>query len=147
HSCVVTIGFDDQPAGSLDRGHLPDHSPGFSPPNYPTPGANRTVYTLALQPDSKCVVGGEFSSFNGQPVNHIARMQTDGRLDTSFTIGSGFDASVYTLALDSIGNILVGGTFNSFNGTQRRHIARLTSSGSLDTSFRPGAGADGIVWT
>lgn len=146
-SCIVTIKFNDQPAGSVDRGHLTDSSSSFEPPNYPTPGANRTVFGLAVQPDNKTVIGGEFTSVNGTSINYIARLLDDGRRDTSFNPGSGFNAFVSTLALDSTGNILAGGAFTSFNGVQRRHIARVTASGALDTTFNPGAGANGFVWS
>ena len=38
--------------------------------------------------------------------------------------------------------VLIVGTFTSYNGVQRNGVARLNQNGSLDTSFNPGAGPD-----
>ena len=50
---------------------------------------------------------------------------TDGSLDTSFNTGRGADGTVWALALDTAGNVIIGGDFTSFNSTNRNHIARL----------------------
>jgi hypothetical protein len=39
------------------------------------------------------------------------------------------------------------GPFHNFNLISRNSIARLTSSGALDTSFNPGTGFDDIVYS
>ncbi|MFH2123590.1 MAG: hypothetical protein ABIJ50_08940, partial [Pseudomonadota bacterium] len=85
----------------------------------------------------KVLVGGDFTSFNYFPCNRLVRLTSTGAVDTSFNIGSGFnDYSVVTsLAVQPDGNYLVGGTFTTFNGTIRSAIARLLSTGALDTSF------------
>jgi len=68
-----------------------------------------------------------------------------GQLDTSFTVGSGADAFINAVAIDITGGtqngkIYIVGGFGAFNGTSRNGIARLTSAGTLDTSFNPGGG-------
>jgi uncharacterized delta-60 repeat protein len=40
----------------------------------------------------------------------------------------------------SNGKVLIGGDFESYNGTPRSGIARLNADGSLDTTFNPGTG-------
>ena len=45
------------------------------------------------------------------------------------------------------GNILIGGYFTSVNSTARNRIARLTSTGALDTSFDPGTGTDNVIYS
>ena len=72
-------------------------------------------------------------------VIHLARLNTDGSLDTSFT--SAADYFVNTLAVQPDGKILVGGRFGTVAGQTRNNIARLNQDGSLDTSFNPGIGA------
>jgi hypothetical protein len=42
-----------------------------------------------LQSDGKIV--GAFSNFNGSSCNRLARLNADGSLDTSFSLGVGFD--------------------------------------------------------
>jgi uncharacterized delta-60 repeat protein len=110
-------------------------------------GANSTVWTIALQPDGKILLGGYFTSYNGTPVNYIFRVNTDGSLDTSFNPGTGASSQVWTIALQADGKILIGGNFTSYNGTSSHFIARLNADGSLDTSFNPGTGASNPVDT
>jgi uncharacterized delta-60 repeat protein len=45
-------------------------------------GFNGQVLTIALQLDGKILVGGEFTSYNGNPVNRIVRLNSDGTIDT-----------------------------------------------------------------
>lgn len=98
------------------------------------------VKSILLQPDGKILVGGDFTSFNGTTINHIARLNTDGTLDNSFNPGTGFNNPVGSMALQSDGKLLVGGTFISFNGTTANRIVRLEADGSLDNTFTPGTG-------
>jgi uncharacterized delta-60 repeat protein len=47
---------------------------------------------------------------------------------------------VHCLALQSDGKILVGGSFTTLGGQSRDNIGRLNVDGTVDTSFKPGAG-------
>jgi len=113
----------------------------------PGTGANDIVQTLALQPDGKILIGGDFSSYNGTTIIRSARLNADGSLDTSFNPGTGANNRISTFALQPDGKILIGGLFNSYNGTTINRIARLSADGSLDTSFNPGSGPLGTVRT
>lgn len=94
-----------------------------------------------LQPDGKILVGGDFvSSFNGTTRRGITRLNTNAGQDTSFNIGTGFirdfgygvsHGIVHTIALQPDGKILVGGHFESYNGTKTNHIVRLNDSTTL----------------
>ncbi|MFN7015463.1 MAG: hypothetical protein ACK4ON_14450, partial [Bacteroidia bacterium] len=101
-------------------------------------GFNNSVLNGVLQPDGKLIVCGTFTQFNGNTQNRIARLNSDGTLDATFNPGTGFNMEARALALQADGKILVGGLFESFNGTTRNHIARLNADGSLDTTFDPG---------
>ena len=69
-----------------------------------------------------------------------------GSLDITFNPGSGESPpSTFCLALQTNGQILLGGNFTSFNGANRTRIARLNADGSLDTAFDPGEGPNGGV--
>ncbi|MBK8341340.1 MAG: delta-60 repeat domain-containing protein [Flavobacteriales bacterium] len=100
------------------------------------------IADLVLQADGKLVAAGTFQYFNGSVRHGILRLNVDGSLDATFTIGAGFDQYVSSIALQSDGKILVGGGFTSFNGTARSRIARLNPNGTLDASFGPGTGFD-----
>jgi trimeric autotransporter adhesin len=107
-------------------------------------GANNAVYTIALQTDGKILIGGAFSFYNAVSRNGVARLNADGVLDTSFNPGSGASGgTVYTLAIQNDGKVLIGGYFTAFNGVARNYIARLNTNGVLDTTFNPGSGASG----
>ena len=109
----------------------------------PGSGANDYVYAMFPQPDGKILIGGPFTTYNGTGKNHIARLNTDGSLDASFS-GSGTDGGVFYVIRQSDGKILIGGDFFSYNGTGRNLLARLNADGSLDPSFDPGAGPNNL---
>ncbi len=52
----------------------------------------------------------------------------------------GADDSVYGVAVQPDGKILVGGAFEKFNGTTARHVVRLNADGSVDKTFNTGSG-------
>jgi uncharacterized delta-60 repeat protein len=109
-----------------------------------------TANSLALQGDGKVVIGGIFSKVDEIPRNNIARLNTNGSVDTAFApnvgvAGAGFLAGVNALALQSDDKILLGGDFTSVAGSPRTNIARLNASGSLDLGFNSAAVTDSPV--
>jgi len=110
-------------------------------------GANFAVNAAAIQSDGKIIIGGRFSTINGTTRNRIARLNSDGTLDTSFlAAGSGLNGDLGSLALQADGKTVIGGVFTNVNGTARNGIARLNSDGTLDTSFlAAGSGANSSV--
>jgi uncharacterized delta-60 repeat protein/M6 family metalloprotease-like protein len=104
----------------------------------PGAGVNGIVYASAVQPDGKILIGGAFTSYNGVSVGRVARLNPNGSLDTSFNPGgAGASLDVLAVALQPDGKIVIGGAFSTYNGTSRNGVARLTSSGALDTDFTP----------
>ncbi len=102
-----------------------------------------TVYTSALQPDGKLLVGGKFTVANGVARSGIVRFNPDNSLDTSFDAGDfsayepGMGGTIYTIKIQPDGKILIGGNFFKDNETIIKAIARLNPNGSLDTTFQP----------
>lgn len=144
-TCVLTILFDDQPAGAVDRNYNPDNNSNTDPPFNAHPGANGTVFATAVQADGKTILAGDFTGYNTNPRNRIARANTDGSNDPTFNPPGGADNFINSILLEPFGRILAGGAFTSINGVQRKGIARLNGDGTLDTSFNPGLGANGTV--
>src|SRR6185436_16359056 len=103
----------------------------------PMGGFNGIVRAIAVQPDGRVVVGGFFTAFNGFPRNHIARLNSNGSLDTSFNPGVGSNGNVFSVGLQPDGKIIIGGSFSSYNGVARANLARLHPDGSLDLAFGP----------
>ncbi|MEI6781685.1 MAG: Calx-beta domain-containing protein, partial [Verrucomicrobiota bacterium] len=110
-------------------------------------GIDGPVWAIAVQTDHKVIIGGDFLSINGVARNHIARLNVDGSLDTSFNNpGTGASDSVRALTIQLDGRVLVGGLFTNFNGTVQNHFVRLNADGSIDPAFNGGVGADGAVY-
>ena len=143
---TLTILYDQYPAGALDSTFNQDYSYGTEPPNNPHPGANDTVFGVAVQNDNRLVVVGNFTAYNTTPRNCIARLNANGYIDATFSPGSGANDFINTVALTPAGQIVIGGGFTAYNGNSRRGVARLNSDGSVDSTFNPGLGADGTVW-
>ena len=121
--------------GSLDATFI--NNPGLGPTEY--------VQTTFVQSDGKIFIGGLFSSYSGTAINSIARLNTDGTLDTNFNIGTGPNGFVYSSSIQSDGKIIIGGDFTSYNGTVINRISRVNTDGTLDATFNPGSGANGWV--
>lgn len=130
------------PDGSLDLGFDPGAGVGSNLPPFFT----AIVWTIALQPDGKVLVGGHFDTFDGLPRSRIARLHANGSLDTSFAPGTGVGPStassaVTALALQPNGTALIGGEFDTYAGASRRGLARVFGYGSFAEAYCFGDGA------
>ena len=107
---------------------------------YTGTGINNKITAIALQPDGKIIIGGDFTSINGISRNRIARLLPNGDLDLGFNVGTGANSSINSIELQSDGKIVIAGFFTSINDISRSKIARLNTDGSLDTGFDVGTG-------
>lgn len=103
------------PDGSLESGFAPDVA--------------GDIYTLALQPDGKVLVAGDFSRIGSRLGGGNARLNANGTVDTGFS--SGLPETTNSIAVQPDGKILIGGF--SFG------VARLNASGTRDSTFQPNA--------
>ena len=106
------------------------------------PNANGDVYTIAVQADGKILAGGFFfgaNSIGGQPRDFIARLDAvTGAADSWNPTAS---SAVRSIAVQTGGQILAGGSFTSIGGQPRMRIARLDPVTGLADSFNPSANA------
>lgn len=120
--------------GSVDTGF--NIGTGFSGP----------TTAFALQDDGKYIVGGNFSSYNGTARGKIARLLSDGTLDTSFNvytvsnvsgISYGYaNAPINDIIIQPDGKIVTAGASVYSNGSVlRKDIIRLNTNGNIDTGF------------
>lgn len=119
-------------------------------------GFNGAVHTIVTQSDGKIIAGGEFTSYSGSSVNRIARLNTNGTLDTTFVQGTGFNDTVYKLLIQNVSGsdgvtnnkIVAVGAFTQYSGSTYSGSVRITQSGSVDRSFSVGTGSfNGTVYT
>ncbi len=100
------------------------------------------VEALAIQPDGKILVAGSFGTAglnNVARYKYLGRLNPDGTLDTTFIPGTGTgpNNSVYSIAVQDDGKILISGFFNLYSGVAQERFARLNPDGTLDTGFTP----------
>jgi uncharacterized delta-60 repeat protein len=109
-------------------------------------GFNNTVNALAIDSSNRIIAGGALTSYSGSNINRIVRINTNGTLDTTFNIGTGFgNNSVTSLAIQTDGKIIAGGSFTSYSGSSTNRIIRLNTNGTIDATFNVGSGANGEV--
>lgn len=111
----------------------------------PGTGAQFNLNQAAVQSDGKIVIVGGASTYDGNVVSNIFRINADGSFDPTFTANSGTGVTgageiINTVSIQSDDKILIGGRFTNYDGTARQKIARLNAEGTLDTSFVIGIG-------
>jgi uncharacterized delta-60 repeat protein len=107
-------------------------------------GSDDRANSVAIQADGKIVVAGSWNG--GLSEFALARYNTTGSLDTSFSLDgkanasfapTGFGLAEFgnSLALQPDGRIIVGGYTNQFDANNDFGIMRFKSDGTLDTSL------------
>lgn len=102
--------------------------------------------TMVMQKDNKIVIGGNFTSIGGYKVDRVARLNTDGSVDTSFRTRdllvlekrNADYINVNSIAIQQDDKILVGlgRRFDQVSGRSSSRLVRLHIDGRLDNSFR-----------
>src|SRR5207245_810246 len=103
--------------------------------------------------DGKILIAGAFTTVAGTARNYIARLNTDGTLDSGFTPNVAYQSNtqINALALQADGKILIGGNFLTVGGTSHTYVARLNADGTVDNTFNaplsgaPLTGVMGVV--
>ena len=126
--------------GSLDQSF--DVGTGTSDPN----GAIGRVLAIAVQPDEKIILGGDFAVFNGQGTPWVVRLNSNGSVETGLAGGlnclSCDTSEIRGVAILKSGHIMISGVFNRIDGRGYNGLARLLPDGSVDPAFLSPATAD-----
>ena len=131
---LLVGGFFDEVNGSAANGLVRLNVDGTPDATY-APGApvGSAVYAMALQPDGKLLVGGDFSSLGGSARPGLARLLATGVADPGFVpVASPAQPVAQTLALQPDGRVGLAG----LNGTGFR---RVSATGQPDPTFLPPA--------
>jgi uncharacterized delta-60 repeat protein len=97
-------------------------------------GVDGPVRGSALQSNKRLLIGGLFNQVQGTARKNLARLDSNGALDPSFTVGLGPNNEVTDIS-EANGRIGISGYFSQYNGTAVPTFAVLNSSGSLDPAF------------
>ena len=110
--------------------------------------ADDLITWVLPQTDGTILLGGFFSQVNGFERNSVARLQTDGSTDPNYVVdvSSGPNGTVYSMAVQSDGKVVIGGAFTELDGVEHQCIARLNSDGTPDGSFNPILTASSLVF-
>ena len=104
---------------------------------------NANIDVIKLQTDGKILIGGSFTNYNTTGKNRLIRLNSDGTEDTVFSGNAVWvspttpriNNQVRTIAIQSDGKILFGGSFTNYNTTGKNFLIRLNADGTEDTVF------------
>ncbi|CAN5423536.1 hypothetical protein BH10ACI3_BH10ACI3_10780 [soil metagenome] len=126
--------------GSINQ-VLRRNADGSADATFVAPAFSSSPNNLILQPDSKIIATGAFLTIDGVSFKFIARLNSNGSLDSSFTSPNPDQTNISWLTLAPDGKMYVSGPFTTVGGLPRPYLARLNSDGTVDTSFQnPAAG-------
>ena len=111
-----------------------------------TPTEGRRILGITLQDDGKIFVVGDFAAINNVVRLGVARLNSNGSVDTDFNAILGGSPTVNDVVVQLDGKVVIGGAFSGVQGFNRSNFVRLDSSGVLDQPFNPSVGIVGGVW-
>lgn len=72
---------------------------------------------------------GDFTTYGGTGKNRIVGfVNSDGSINATFNVGTGFGASAEAMTLDYSGNVWIVGGFTAYNGTTSTRIIKLNAT-------------------
>lgn len=95
---------------------------------------NGSIDYFRQLPDGKFICSGALTSYEGQPVNRVFRVQADGALDTTFTVPISWGKAFAFHPLAD-GRVYIGGYFGIIGSADTVQVLRLLPDGSLDPTF------------
>jgi uncharacterized delta-60 repeat protein len=109
------------------------------------PNVNGLVREVVLDDTGRVLIGGDFTEVAGSARGRVDRLLASGAPDTSWTPGSGASDSVFTMAVDDDGTVVIGGSFTTVDGATNQGIARLGATGAPKEGFSTGGGFNSVV--
>ena len=105
-------------------------------------GPNDDILNISLQADGKIIIGGYLYTYGNTPINRMARLNSDGSLDTSFNLGLTPEQWVQRTLVLPDGKILVSDNSSGFYNSR---LVRLNTDGSVDSTFQINRGDFQII--
>lgn len=97
-----------------------------------------SVTSILLQSNGDVIAGGSFAvTVNGTNLNNIIELDPNGSINVDFNPGSGGpNGTVYAIAPEANGQLIVSGYFGMVGKVLQGNIARLDADGDVDQSFK-----------
>lgn len=112
-------------------------------------GGSTWINSLFVDSNHKIIIGGRFSGIDGIERINVARINSNGALDTSFDAKQIEKTTneIYSVKEHIDSKILIGGQFTGITGLSRTSILRLKTGGTVDETFNTSiSGSDGTRW-
>jgi len=100
--------------------------------------ANDRIRKVIVQGDGRILIGGDFTSYDGIVRERVARLNSNGTIDSSFVPATVGRSPVICMTVQPNGQVLLGGS---------NYILRLNANGTLDTTFKTGIGPNSSIET
>jgi len=95
------------------------------------------LYVAKIQLDGKILLGGQNLFLNNKEFGILARLNSNGTIDSSFHIGSYLKFSICDIRdieVQGDGKIWINGFFTNYDSTGRNNLVRLNYDGTVDAS-------------
>ncbi len=126
-------------AGGAIQQAYPTYS--FGPSASGGPG----LTSLVVRPDGAVWIGGTLLFAGSNAVECVLRFASGSTVPQAVGTVVNRIGTVSSILPDASGRVLLAGNFRSLNGTAAFNLARLTASGSVDSTFAVGSGPSGEV--
>ena len=111
---------------------------------------NNNGRAVAIQPNGRILLGGDFYYYNGEPRLGIVRLNPNGSIDPDFKpteLLSYYRSVVTKIVVQPNGRILLLGFFSPpVSGVPQKHIIRLMPDGKIDAEFTMGDVAGSVPY-
>ncbi|NMH28840.1 delta-60 repeat domain-containing protein [Flavobacterium silvaticum] len=106
-------------------------------------GSSQYIYCVEILANDKILIGGGFTvAASGITYKNMARLNSDGTLDTTFCSAAGTTRGTNgvvhafcPLGTNASSGLYIGGDFSSYSGTACGRVIKLTSVGALASGF------------
>lgn len=119
HNKVVRINSDGSPDEDFTSDNIGSSSYGLHMRDL-----------IVLTNDKILVAGLDHTNTGG-----LIRLNENGTVDNTFNVGTGADAAIYAIEVQSDSKIYAVGEFSNFSGIQTKGLIRLNEDGSIDNTF------------
>ena len=109
-------------------------------------GPNSAIYSLTTQNDGKILIVGLFTTINGVARNRVARLNADGSLDTGFAPTGGANGTIYSVAVQPDGKIIIALILRTASTRHLFNFSRKMRSRLWDCVKFP-YGTNPTIWT